>query len=622
MVSRFGPPDTLPFCELAHNCKLVCTGKCPNRHRDCHHGIGCWKLERRKCTYYHPPEHFEQVDFIPWCDLDDKCKKVCTGECPKRHRDCNYGINCRRLRERKCTYYHPRNHFELVPKIESATRDNHNSNSSPRSMPNTNTNYININTNTNSNNNKNNTNKSHKVIEKLHHTKPKRSNKSWEVWEDRILIKYIEQYPNDVTKKDVISKIENDFENGRSKTAIITRIRKIKDKMNKEKNEDNKPLQNNNNNTEKIEVDEYELHHLQLHSQTNNNTKNNTNNNKMDDEETDSEHEHAASANNIMHSRNHNNENAKRKQTVYCIIKKLIRYYKFEKNGYDKANLERVFKELKDKRWNGNEKTRKQVMQCELQYFKEKLNKLEIKYGKIEQETEEKIMNTLKEVKKSLKDILDNIKKAEKEIKASDWLGSQVEFEKITKLSLDDINKLQKNLVDYNDMKSINGAIFSLKDEVDDDHKDSNSSMPALETDNNHNNQNENKQAEPEPITMTITDINNNDGEIEQSDDDHRIKREDSDSDRNRDRRHRHRHRHKRDHHRNRDRSRDRSRSRERDRDRYRRSKSSYRDTTRSRSHRDRDRDRDRERDRDRHRRRRSKSRYRDSRSRSRSSKR
>ena len=64
MSSRFRPPtndpQSNPQCQLRHDCKLVLIGKCPNRHRECNYGILCYKLKKRQCTYYHPPSHFEQ----------------------------------------------------------------------------------------------------------------------------------------------------------------------------------------------------------------------------------------------------------------------------------------------------------------------------------------------------------------------------------------------------------------------------------------------------------------------------------------------------------------------------------------------------------------------------------
>ena len=42
-------------------CKKVIIGECDLYHPDCKNGVSCTFLQRRKCTRFHPKEHFNQT---------------------------------------------------------------------------------------------------------------------------------------------------------------------------------------------------------------------------------------------------------------------------------------------------------------------------------------------------------------------------------------------------------------------------------------------------------------------------------------------------------------------------------------------------------------------------------
>ena len=100
-------------CPFGDKCKNVGNGTCYKWHPICKRGIDCKPLKQRKCKYYHPSEHFP--DELVHTKL--KCQLVKIGKCSKdKHPLCRYGIQCKNLKKLQCNYYHPPTHFPANPK--------------------------------------------------------------------------------------------------------------------------------------------------------------------------------------------------------------------------------------------------------------------------------------------------------------------------------------------------------------------------------------------------------------------------------------------------------------------------------------------------------------------------
>eukprot|EP01083_Nonionella_stella_P122238 367682_1 len=108
---------TLPPCPLRNQCELVKTGQCDKRHKTCDHGHSCWKLAKRQCTYYHPPNHFNLST------TTDKHKETSnsteTVHDPKNHRKKWSIEEDKQLHEFMMTYPDTYNSKQMMDKLVS-----------------------------------------------------------------------------------------------------------------------------------------------------------------------------------------------------------------------------------------------------------------------------------------------------------------------------------------------------------------------------------------------------------------------------------------------------------------------------------------------------------------------
>eukprot|EP01084_Bolivina_argentea_P042004 77533_1 len=330
------------------------------------------------------------------CPEKQNCLLVKTGNCPNFHPPCRYGVDCHRLQQRKCSYSHPRIHFAIISHEDNEDDD---------------INDDNANNSTHKVDHKDNSQKDDdSIINAIHPIKPSRHSKPWQKWEDEKLVKYINSSKN-IKDHKYLSQFMNEFQ--RKESSILARIQKIKaTKKNKEsqKTHDHEKDKNDDEDTEEEDDD--------------------------DDDDDDSEDTSSSEDEQSNKSKSVDSGLCPHKQQLMDALNDLNRYYGKMKNRFEIRNIEYLIKRVNESTYNGELKQLEDIVGCDVGYFKDKVNTMKQKYGPIDQETQDKTMKLLGNVKALCQKQVENIDRIVSNVKKEHWLGDKGEFVKITKHEL------------------------------------------------------------------------------------------------------------------------------------------------------------------------------------------
>eukprot|EP01083_Nonionella_stella_P087146 242310_1 len=117
---------------------------------------------------------------------------------------------------------------------------------------------------------------------------------------------------------------------------------------------------------------------------------------------------------------------------VNSVLNDLRRYYKKENNLYELGNINALQTRMNKANWNGDMKRFEEIAGVGFQHFEKQLSIFHDKYGKIDTETTQKTIHTLKQLRKAYQNEIESIDRVLQDIKERDWFGDAHTFNQIT----------------------------------------------------------------------------------------------------------------------------------------------------------------------------------------------